>query len=89
MAKHSPNQSLADIYTNIDAARRYLAGVQLDGFKANEEKQLAVLYRLQSASEAATRLRNQWPNDMIASLRHTPRYPSSAFAVSAIVSTRI
>ena len=61
MAKHSPNQSLADIYTNIEAARRYLTGVQLDAFKANEEKQQAVLHRLQSASEAATRLRNEWP----------------------------
>ena len=61
MAKHSPTQSLADIYTNIEAARRYLTGVQLDAFKANEEKQQAVLHRLQSASEAATRLRNEWP----------------------------
>ncbi|MDP9025442.1 MAG: DUF86 domain-containing protein, partial [Candidatus Eremiobacteraeota bacterium] len=56
-----PNQSLADIYTNIDAARRYLTGLDIDAFKASEEKQQAVLHRLQSASEAATRLRNQWP----------------------------
>jgi uncharacterized protein with HEPN domain len=42
MAKHSPSQSLADVYTNIEAARRYIDGVALDDFKANEEKQQAV-----------------------------------------------
>ena len=62
MAKHTPSQSLADIYTNIEAARRYVDGVSLIDFKANEEKQQAVLHRLQSASEAATRLRNEWPD---------------------------
>jgi uncharacterized protein with HEPN domain len=61
LAKHSPSQSLADIYTNIEAARAYLDGVTLDAFRVNDEKQQAVLHRLQTASEVATRLRNEWP----------------------------
>jgi uncharacterized protein with HEPN domain len=61
LAKHNPNQSLADIHANIKAARSYLDGISRDEFRTNDEKQQAVLHRLQTASEAATRLRNEWP----------------------------
>ncbi len=58
--KHSPNQSLADILTNIERARGYLGGLCHDGFAANPEKVDAVVLRLQNASEASTRLRNRY-----------------------------
>lgn len=70
--KHNPNQSLADILTNIERARRYLGDLSYDGFAANPEKVDAVVHRLQNASEAATRLRNEWPD---LSVEIEGRYP--------------
>lgn len=63
MAKRSASQRIADIYTNIESARRYVDGMSFERFKADDEKQQAVLHRLQSASEAATRLKADWPDD--------------------------
>lgn len=63
MAKRSANQRIADIYTNIEAARRYVDGVAWTQFQADDEKQHAVLHRLQNASEAATRLKADWPQE--------------------------
>ena len=79
VAKHSPNQSLADVYTNIEAARGYVAGVSLIDFKANEEKQQAVLHRLQTASEAATRLRNEWADHYERFAKKYPDVPWQRF----------
>jgi uncharacterized protein with HEPN domain len=59
--KRSARQRIADIYTNIEAARRYVNGVNRERFEADDEKQQAVLHRLQNASEATTRLKADWP----------------------------
>jgi uncharacterized protein with HEPN domain len=72
LPKRSAKQRLADIYTNIEAARRYVDGLDQPSFEANDEKQQAVLHRLQSASEAATRLKADWP-EAYADLEH--RHP--------------
>lgn len=61
LGKHSPNQSLADILTNIETARAYVGEASYDEFAANPEKVDAVLRRLQNAAEASVRLRNEWP----------------------------
>lgn len=63
MAQRSAAQRIADIYTNIEAARRYVDGWTQDRFEADDEKQQAVLHRLQNASEAATRLKAEWPDE--------------------------
>jgi uncharacterized protein with HEPN domain len=63
MAKRPAKQRIADIYTNIEAARRYLDGVSREQFEAHDEKQQAVLHRLQNASEAATRLKADWAEE--------------------------
>lgn len=63
MAKRSAAQRIADIYTNVEAARRYVAGLALDRFRADDMLQQAVLHRLQNASEAATRLKADWPEE--------------------------
>lgn len=63
MSKRSGNQRIADIYTNIESARRYIAGITFEQFQDLEEKQQAVLHRLQNASEAATRLKADWPDE--------------------------
>ncbi len=74
--KHNPNQSLADILTNIERARQYLGDLSYDGFAANPEKVDAVVRRLQNASEASTRLRNEWP-ELAANIE--ARYPEVAW----------
>jgi uncharacterized protein with HEPN domain len=61
--KRSARQRIADIYTNIEAARRYVNGVSRERFEADDEKQQAVLHRLQNASEATTRLKADWPSE--------------------------
>ncbi|MEA2689564.1 MAG: hypothetical protein QOD51_2171 [Candidatus Eremiobacteraeota bacterium] len=63
MAKRAAKQRIADIYTNIEAARRYVQDLSRDRFEADDEKQQAVLHRLQNASEAATRLKADWPEE--------------------------
>ena len=63
MAKRAAKQRIADVYTNIEAARRYVHGLSRDRFEADDEKQQAVLHRLQNASEAATRLKADWPEE--------------------------
>ena len=61
MGKHNPNQSLADILENIERAQRYIGTSSLSDFRSDEQKIDAVLRRLQNASEASTRFRNEWP----------------------------
>ncbi|HYW53715.1 MAG TPA: DUF86 domain-containing protein [Dongiaceae bacterium] len=61
MGKHNPYQSLADILENIERAQRYLGTSSLRDFRTDEEKVDAILRRLQNASEASTRFRNEWP----------------------------
>lgn len=61
MAKRPAAQRIADIYTNIEAARRSIEGLTREQFEADQDKPYAVLYRLQSASEATTRLMADWP----------------------------
>nr|MDP9106366.1 DUF86 domain-containing protein [Candidatus Eremiobacteraeota bacterium] len=63
VAQRSAAQRIADIYTNLEAARRYVDGWTQDRFDADDEKQQAVLHRLQNASEAATRLKAEWPDE--------------------------
>ncbi len=63
MPKRSASQRIADIYTNIEAARRYVSGMTLERFAADDKTQQAVLHRLQSASEATTRLKADWPEE--------------------------
>jgi uncharacterized protein with HEPN domain len=63
VAKRSAAQRIADIYTNIEAARRYIDGITQERFDTDDEKQHAVLHRLQNASEAATRLKADWPEE--------------------------
>jgi uncharacterized protein with HEPN domain len=63
VAKRPAKQRIADIYTNIEAARRYVNGVDRERFRADDEKQQAVMHRLQNASEAATRLKADWPEE--------------------------
>lgn len=63
MAKRSARQRLADIYDNIGSAQRYVSEVSFEQFKADDEKQQAVLHRLQNASEATIRLKTDWPEE--------------------------
>lgn len=63
MAKRPAAQRIADIYTNIEAARRSVEGLTREQFEADQDKPYAVLYRLQSASEATTRLMADWPEE--------------------------
>jgi uncharacterized protein with HEPN domain len=63
VAKRAAKQRISDIYTNIEAARRYVQDLSRDRFEADDEKQQAVLHRLQNASEAATRLKADWPEE--------------------------
>jgi uncharacterized protein with HEPN domain len=63
VAKRSAAQRIADIYTNVEAARRYVDGLTVDAFRAGDMLQQAVLHRLQNASEAATRLKADWPEE--------------------------
>ncbi len=61
MAKHSPNQSLADSLEQIERAESI---VQLHGFSGVfQDRTLtdALLHNLLIASEAITRLKNEWP----------------------------
>ncbi|MDB5069007.1 MAG: hypothetical protein JWM87_118 [Candidatus Eremiobacteraeota bacterium] len=63
MERRSATRRIADIYANIEAARRYVDGVSRGGFEADDLKQQAVLQRLQNASEAAIRLKADWPEE--------------------------
>lgn len=63
MAKRPAAQRIADIYTNIEAARRSIQSLTREQFEADQDKPYAVLYRLQSASEATTRLMADWPEE--------------------------
>jgi uncharacterized protein with HEPN domain len=63
VAKRPAAQRIADIYTNIEAARRSIEGLTREQFEADPDKPYAVLYRLQSASEATTRLMADWPEE--------------------------
>jgi uncharacterized protein with HEPN domain len=63
VAKRPAAQRIADIYTNIEAAHRYVDGVTQERFDADDMTQQAVLHRLQNASEAATRLKADWPEE--------------------------
>lgn len=79
VAKRPAKQRLADIYSNIEAARKYLEGVAFQSFVANDEKQQAVLHRLQTASEAATRLKADWPDEYVRLEREHPEIPWRMF----------
>jgi uncharacterized protein with HEPN domain len=61
LAKRSAHQRIADVYTNVESARKYVDGISFEQFKDDDEKQQAVLHRLQTASEAVTRLKAEWP----------------------------
>jgi uncharacterized protein with HEPN domain len=59
--KHSPNQSLADALERIERAQTI---VDLHGFEALRADYIltdALLHNLLIASEAVTRLKNEWP----------------------------
>jgi uncharacterized protein with HEPN domain len=61
VAKHSPNQSLADALERIERAE---AIVQRHGFETVRDDSTlvdALLHNLLIASEAVTRLKNEWP----------------------------
>ena len=62
--KHHPYQSLADILTNIEAAKRYIASFSYEQFKSSDPIIDAVQLRLQNASEAARRLNRDAPDLM-------------------------
>jgi uncharacterized protein with HEPN domain len=51
-----PIQRFADIVANIDRIERFTAGMELQGFAANEQTELAVKYSLLIISEAAAKL---------------------------------
>lgn len=61
MPKHSPNQSLADALERIERAQTI---VSLHGFEALKADYIltdALLHNLLVASEAVTRVKNEWP----------------------------
>lgn len=62
MPKRNSYQLLADILENIERAQRYIGTSSLSDFQHDEQMVDAVLRRLQNASEASTRFRNQWPD---------------------------
>lgn len=61
MSRFRLHQTLADILTNIEAARRFIGSASYEEFASSDEKTAAVYYRLQCASEAARRLHDEWP----------------------------
>jgi len=61
MASPSPKQRIVDAVTDIRQARGYVAGIDRDAFERNDLIQDAVLRRLQNASEAITRLKQEHP----------------------------
>ena len=61
MAKHSPNQSLADSLERIERAEAIVLSNGFDAIRADSTLADALLHSLLIASEAITRLKNEWP----------------------------
>lgn len=79
MPKHSPNQSLADSLERIERAE---ALVQVHGFavvRTDSTLTDALLHNLLIASEAVTRLKNEWPERCVALEKRYPLVDFYAF----------
>ncbi len=74
MPKQSPNQSLADALERIERARRIMKRHGFDAVRGDYVLTDALLHNLLIASEAVTRLNNEWP-DRYAELE--VRYPDA------------
>ena len=61
MPKHSPNQSLADSLERIERVESIAQTFGFDALRADTTLTDAVLHNLLIASEAITRLKNEWP----------------------------
>lgn len=61
MAKHNPNQSLADAFDRIERVRSLVARHGFGAIRADVTLCDALLHNLLLASEAITRLKNRWP----------------------------
>jgi uncharacterized protein with HEPN domain len=61
VAKHSPNQSLADALDRIERVESIVQPSGFDSVRADSILTDALLHNLLIASEAITRLRNEWP----------------------------
>jgi uncharacterized protein with HEPN domain len=61
VAKHSPNQSLADSLERIERVESIVNPCGFDAVRGDSTLTDALLHNLLIASEAITRLRNEWP----------------------------
>lgn len=61
MPKHNPNQSLADSLERIERAQSIVRRHGFDAIRADYVLADALLHNLLIASEAVTRLKNEWP----------------------------
>ena len=61
MAKHSPNQSLADSLERIERVESIVDPCGFDSVRRDSTLTDALLHNLLIASEAITRLKNEWP----------------------------
>ena len=61
MAKHSPDQSLADALERIERVESIVQPIGFDAVRIDSTLTDALLHNLLIASEAITRLKDEWP----------------------------